>query len=465
MVSRKNTVAVDSPGTDSIEIKNTGLRPSWDVFWDVEMEGLMKETTLLPHGTKSTVSGKSGRSGKHVQFVTGSSWLGEWDKVGMCGAGVYKMPHGVTYEGTINAGLFEGIGVLKYPNGGVLEGFWYRGELKYYQYDYADGLKRDSVLTWPYCKAPERRFYSEILQGLRAGDTEQLTHIYPPRPIPPGHYDVGDGFYSPKTKCVIDANTGDVLRIPTTVEEKWIMENCRTADTETVGYCPNLYENWFQNFPQDTSTLVYSEEEKEILDLILQVGRELEIGTTESSRRGTFWSIMSKQESIQELGSASSAVTTTEFEVFLRKIVKVLEESKQKLSLKEDTDEVSPSKQPREEGTEDLVKMLSEITSRYTEKERISSEVKLIPKPSSKSVKKSLTQIFSSLSSLTVPNSTAEMYKSISQQMNAMAKKELPTDASQFMGSQVHYRIDYTEYDTTLASNADDTNTKYDSKS
>ncbi|KAG8302677.1 MORN repeat-containing protein 5 [Homalodisca vitripennis] len=148
----------DAPSAWSLEYRNnTGLRPSWDVFWDIEMGGLMGEMTPSLHGTKSTLSAKSGKSGKHVQFVTGSSWLGEWDKVGMCGAGVYKMPHGVTYEGTINAGLFEGIGVLKYPNGGVLEGFWYGGKLKYYQYDYADGLKRDGILVWPYCKAPDRR--------------------------------------------------------------------------------------------------------------------------------------------------------------------------------------------------------------------------------------------------------------------------------------------------------------------
>ncbi|XP_046662953.1 uncharacterized protein LOC124355834 isoform X2 [Homalodisca vitripennis] len=369
---------------------------------------------------------------------------------------VGRVGQGVTYEGTINAGLFEGIGVLKYPNGGVLEGFWYGGKLKYYQYDYADGLKRDGILVWPYCKAPDRRFYSEILRGLRAGNTEQLTHNDSPRPIPPGHYDVGDGFYSPHTKCVTDANTGEILRIPTAVEEKWIIENCRMADTEVVGYCPDLYENWFENIPQDTITHVYSEEEKEILDLILQVGRELDSCTTDSSRRATFWSLQSKQESIQEQGSGSSAVISAEFEAFLRKIVKVLEETKQKLSMNDDTEEVKPSKQPREEDNEELVKLLSEITSCHTEKGRISSDVKMIPTCSSKAVKKSLTQIFSNLSSFT-GNSSTEMYHSISQQMNAaLAKQELPTDASQFMGSQVRYRIDYTDYDSTLSSIVDD---------
>uniref|UniRef100_A0A1B6IEJ3 Uncharacterized protein n=2 Tax=Homalodisca liturata TaxID=320908 RepID=A0A1B6IEJ3_9HEMI len=227
------------------------------------------------------------------------------------------------------------------------------------------------------------------------------------------------------------------------------------ADTEVVGYCPDLYENWFENIPQDTITHVYSEEEKEILDLILQVGRELDSCTTDSSRRATFWSLQSKQESIQEQGSGSSAVISAEFEAFLRKIVKVLEETKQKLS-KDDTEEVKPSKQPREEDNEELVKLLSEITSCHTEKERISSDVKMIPTCSSKAVKKSLTQIFSNLSSFT-GNSSTEMYHSISQQMNAaLAKQELPTDASQFMGSQVRYRIDYTDYDSTLSSIVDD---------
>jgi len=33
-------------------------------------------------------------------------------------------------------------------------------------------------------------------------------------------------------------------RIPTAAEEKWIMENCRKAWDEPVGYRPDLYEYW-----------------------------------------------------------------------------------------------------------------------------------------------------------------------------------------------------------------------------
>lgn len=66
------------------------------------------------------------------------------------------MSTGVIYEGTMKGGLFEGVGVLKYPNGSFLEGLWYQGRLKYWQYDYADGLERDCQ-DWTYCSMPDRR--------------------------------------------------------------------------------------------------------------------------------------------------------------------------------------------------------------------------------------------------------------------------------------------------------------------
>lgn len=58
----------------------------------------------------------------------------------------------------MNLGEFEGVGVLTYPNGGSLEGFWHEGKLKYCQYEYNDGLKRESPVGWTYCQMPDRRY-------------------------------------------------------------------------------------------------------------------------------------------------------------------------------------------------------------------------------------------------------------------------------------------------------------------
>lgn len=45
--------------------------------------------------TISTISTlKSESNFKNVKFISGSEWVGEWDKLGMGGMGVYKMPHG-----------------------------------------------------------------------------------------------------------------------------------------------------------------------------------------------------------------------------------------------------------------------------------------------------------------------------------------------------------------------------------
>lgn len=63
--------------------------------------------------------------------------------------------------------------------------------------------------------------------------------IAPPkynRPIPDGCYDTIEGFYNPKTKCLYDPkDLSKILRIPTSTEEKWIIENCRKSSTEYVG--------------------------------------------------------------------------------------------------------------------------------------------------------------------------------------------------------------------------------------
>lgn len=49
------------------------------------------------------------------------------------------------------------------------------------------------------------RYQICINEGFQPVSKELLTNEYKPRPIPEGCYDTGDGFYNPKTKCVISA--------------------------------------------------------------------------------------------------------------------------------------------------------------------------------------------------------------------------------------------------------------------
>uniref|UniRef100_A0A670KM28 MORN repeat containing 5 n=1 Tax=Podarcis muralis TaxID=64176 RepID=A0A670KM28_PODMU len=71
------------------------------------------------------------------------------------------------------------------------------------KYTFADGLEYEDN-KWHYCDGYDRRFYTEICRGLKPAGISQLTNLDPPRVIPAGCYDCGDGFYNPKTRVVVD---------------------------------------------------------------------------------------------------------------------------------------------------------------------------------------------------------------------------------------------------------------------
>lgn len=63
------------------------------------------------------------------------------------------------------------------------------------------------------------------------------------QPIPPDCYNTGEGFYNPKTKCLYSLHDPtEVIRIPTTSEEKWIVAHCPKAVDEFVGPRKDLLE-------------------------------------------------------------------------------------------------------------------------------------------------------------------------------------------------------------------------------
>ncbi|KAM8871404.1 MORN repeat-containing protein 5 isoform 3-T3 [Synchiropus picturatus] len=126
------------------------------------------------------------------------------------GFGEYTFPTGTKYEGEMKDGMFHGKGVLFFPNGNKYEAVWENGIAKQGSFTYKDGLQYQSK-DWDYCVGQDRRFYSERCNGLRPAGKSQLTDLHPPRVIPDGCYDCGDGFYDPLTR-VITSYSGGFLR-------------------------------------------------------------------------------------------------------------------------------------------------------------------------------------------------------------------------------------------------------------
>nr|XP_015839547.1 PREDICTED: uncharacterized protein LOC103314780 [Tribolium castaneum] len=177
-----------------------------------------------------------------VEFCTGSSYTGKWNALGMAVYGTYLYPHGergslharsiVTahknpfmkilptapisqffplktpfqgceYEGGFEDGMFHGEGVLVYPMGQKLEGYWEKGKMMDYKFTNVDGL--DYTEPWLYCTMPDRRYNVTIREGLQPAGREFLTNQQPDRPIEQDCYDTGDGFYNPITRSIIMA--------------------------------------------------------------------------------------------------------------------------------------------------------------------------------------------------------------------------------------------------------------------
>lgn len=82
---------------------------------------------------------------------------------------------------------------------------------------------------WKYCDGYDRRFYTEILHGLKPAGRSQLKNNEPPQVIPEHCYDVGDGIYDPHTRIVTDYR-GDFLRNAGTccssIEQRKSMKDC-----------------------------------------------------------------------------------------------------------------------------------------------------------------------------------------------------------------------------------------------
>ncbi|KAK9500260.1 hypothetical protein O3M35_001553 [Rhynocoris fuscipes] len=143
--------------------------------------------------------------------------------------------------------MFHGVGRIIYPNKSVVEGIWYNGELLEPKVYFNDGIYYDPE-NWDYLKFPDRRYLSEKFRGLLPDNDPQLTNEHPARPLPEGCYDTGEGYYSVKTKCLHDPHTGTYIRIPTALEARWIIENCRSSEDHNVPFMSHMFPAQYNVF-------------------------------------------------------------------------------------------------------------------------------------------------------------------------------------------------------------------------
>ncbi|EPZ33181.1 hypothetical protein O9G_001150 [Rozella allomycis CSF55] len=170
------------------------------------------------------------------------------------GHGEYHFPTGNVYVGNFVDGQFHGHGTVHLANnGGKFVAEWDNGVIVKGTFIFPDGLiyspdyeqenfeaimldsrkeGQDFTLpvneSWDYCTAKDRRFYSERISSINPAVVDKL----PPKEIPSGLFDTGDGFYSPNENSVYDYQNEKVIRKVGLEEDMWIKEHCRkSADT------------------------------------------------------------------------------------------------------------------------------------------------------------------------------------------------------------------------------------------
>merc|ERR1712217_237598 len=169
----------------------------------------------------------------------GSTWSGttyegpeknDWYE----GEGRFKFPNGVVYEGQFRKGEFHGEGALVYPNGGRYQARWERGYAVEGKYLFNDGLLYEDQ-NWQYVSQGDRRFYTEVKEGLQPAGKTLLTNEKVPPPLPKGTYDYGSGYFDPATEQIMSYDGKEVLGYVAEVDERWIKEHCRKGfEDETL---------------------------------------------------------------------------------------------------------------------------------------------------------------------------------------------------------------------------------------
>ncbi|CAE8583596.1 unnamed protein product [Polarella glacialis] len=171
---------------------------------------------------------------------SGTSYEGPVKNEWYEGDGKFTFPNGVVYEGEFRKGEFHGQGALVYPNGGRYQATWERGFAVEGRYVFNDGLLYEDK-NWQYVSQGDRRFYTEVLEGLKPAGETLLTNEKVPPPIPKGSYDYGAGYLDPATEQIMSYDGKEVLSYVQEAEEKWIKDHCRKGfeDPKPSGLAPD----------------------------------------------------------------------------------------------------------------------------------------------------------------------------------------------------------------------------------
>ena len=158
-----------------------------------------------------------------------SLYEGERKSGRMEGKGCYRFTSGTVFTGAFLDGEFHGDGILEFPGCGRYIATWERGKVVKGNYVFADGLGYDDTTggPWSYCaEGGDRRFYSEVVNGLRPAGDAQLANAHPPPKIPAGSYDVGHGYFV-EGESKVYSYAGAELRTADAREAAWAVAKCR----------------------------------------------------------------------------------------------------------------------------------------------------------------------------------------------------------------------------------------------
>ena len=165
----------------------------------------------------------------------GSSYKGDTENGRLEGIGTYTFPTKTYYTGQLKDGMFHGPGTLYFPDGNKFTGEWENGRVINGRYTFADGLTYEAdQLKWQYCNKNDRRFFTEICNGLKPAGQSQMTDTRPAWCLPEDCYDCGDGFYQPDERIIRDYDM--VFRRNADPDEhNWILYTCRKGWDEYSG--------------------------------------------------------------------------------------------------------------------------------------------------------------------------------------------------------------------------------------
>ena len=138
--------------------------------------------------------------------------------------GTVQLGGGLSYEGELAGGSFQGPGTIVFPNGGRFVGIFNQGILQQGKYYFKDELAYKPS-GWDYCTVKDRRFWDEIKNGISFGDKPRVTNGEAPA-LPKGVYDLGDGYYDPAKRTIFDYK-GKELSKPTDEEAANIVKKFR----------------------------------------------------------------------------------------------------------------------------------------------------------------------------------------------------------------------------------------------